>query len=152
MHTDQIADKVLGNYRKDKLTDERIDFLKAQADEQLEEIAGNKELYDRFLQKINPPGKIDNIILWMLIMSNEDFVEAYIDAFNKFKFREIIPSSDLADLLIYIVHLNKLENITLDGYDFLLNYEHPGKDEFDHYCVTNVLLYIQKSKQVEMEF
>jgi hypothetical protein len=151
MHTNQIAQTVLDGYRKDKLTQERIDFLKAQANEQLEEIAQNKELYDRYLQKVNAPEKIDNIILWMLLMSNENIVDDYIDQFNK-NFREIIPVSDLADLLLYVVHLKRIENIELDGYDYFLEYEHEGKDEMDQYCFTNVLLYIQKSKEVEMEF
>lgn len=152
MHTYQIAEAVLDNYKKDKLSDERIDFLKTQADEQLEEIAQNRALYDRFLQKVNAPEKIDNIILWMLLMSNEDIVEAYIDAFGKKKFREIIPVSDLADLLLCAVHLKKVKNIELEGFDYLLEYQHDGKDEVDQYCVTNVLLYIQKSKEAEMEF
>ena len=152
MDTYQIAEKVLDDYRNDKLTDERIEFLKTQADEQLDEISQNKELYDRFLQKVNPPEKIDNIILWMLLMSNEDIVEEYIDEFNKIKYREIIPVSDLADLLLYVVHLKKVKNIALDGFDYLLEYKHDGIDEMDHYCVTNVLLYIRKSKEVEMEF
>ena len=152
MHTYQIANKVLVNYRNDRLSDERIEFLKQQANEQLEEIAQNEALYKRFLTKINPPEKIDNIILWMLMMCDEDIVEEYIDACNKSKYREIIPSSDLADLLLYIVHLNKVENVKLDGFDYLLEYQHEGKDEFDHYCVTNVLHYIEKSKQAEISF
>lgn len=84
-------------------------------------------------------------------MSDEDIVDEYISAFNK-KFREIIPISDLADLLLYAVHLKKVKNITLDGFDYFLEYEHDGKDEVDQYCFTNVLLYVQKSKEAEMEF
>jgi hypothetical protein len=151
MHTYQIAESVLDNYRNGKLTEERIDFLKAQADEQLAEIAQNEALYERFLQEVHAPEKIDNIVLWMLIMSNEDIVDDYISAFKK-KFREIIPVSDLADLLLYAVHLKKVKNTTLDGFDYFLEYEHEGKDEMDQYCFMNVLLYTQKSKQAEMEF
>lgn len=152
MHTYQIAEKILNNYRHDKLNEERIEFLKTQADEQLAEISQNKALYDSFLEKVQAPEKIDTIILWMLFMSNEDIVEAYIDAFDKIKFREMIPVSDLADLLLYIVYLKKVENITLDGFDYLMEYRHDGKDEMDQYCFTNVLLYIQKSKEVAIEF
>ena len=84
-------------------------------------------------------------------MSNEDICDEYIDEFDK-DFREIIPVSDLADLLVYIVHLKKVKNIELDGFDYLLEYKHEGKDEMDQYAFTNALLYIQKSKEVEIEF
>ena len=151
MHTFQIAETVLDGYRNVKLTDERIDFLKTQANEQLEEISQNKEIYDSFLKRVNPPEKIDNIILWILLMSNEDIVEEYIEEFGK-NFREIIPVSDLAELLIYSVHLKKLQNITLDGLDYLLEYDHGGMEEVDQFAFTNVLLYVDKSKQVEIEF
>jgi len=151
MHTFQIAEPVLDNYKNDKLSDERIDFLKTQANEQLDEMSQNKEIYESFLKKVNAPEKIDNIILWMLLMSNERIVEAYIDEFGK-NFRDIIPVSDLADLLLYAVHLKKVKNIELDGFEYLLEYEHEGKDEFDQFCVTNVILYIQRSKEVQIEF
>ena len=151
MDTFQIAEPVLDNYRNDKLSDERIDFLINQANEQLDEISQNKELYDSFLEKVNAPQKIDNIILWILFMSNERIVDAYIDECGK-KFRDIIPVSDLADLALYAVHLKKVKNIELDGLDYLLEYENDGLDEFDQFCVTNVILYIQKSKEVEIEF
>jgi len=151
MHTFQIAPSVLDNYRYGKLTEERINALQAQAREQLEEIAQNGALYERLIQKVHAPDKIDDIILWMLLMSDEDIVDEYISAFNK-KFREIIPVSDLADLLLYAVHLKKVKNIALDGFDYLLEYQHEGKDEADQYCFTNVLLHVQKTKEVEMEF
>ncbi len=151
MHTLQIADKVLDNYKNEKLTEERIDFLKTQAKEQLDEIAQNKELYDSFLNKVNAPQKIDNLILWMLLMSNEDIVEGYIDEYGK-NYREIIPVSDLADLLCYAIHLKKLQNIELDGFDYLIEYEHAGIAEVDQFAFTNVLLYVEKSKQVQIEF
>ena len=151
MHTLQIAESVLDDYRNNKLTEERINFLITQANEQLDEIAQNKEIYDSFLDKVNPPEKIDNIILWILLMSNEDICDEYIDEFDK-GFREIIPVSDLADLLVYIVHLKKLKNIEVDGFDYLLEYQHPGIDEVDQYGFANVLLHVQKSKEVEIEF
>lgn len=151
MDTLQIAESVLDGYRNDKLTDERINFLITQANEQLDEISQNKEIYDSFLSKINPPKKIDNIILWILLMSNEDICDEYIDEFDK-DFREIIPVSDLADLLLYIVHLKKVKDIELDGFDYLLKYQDQGIDEMDQYCFTNVLLYIQKSKEIALEF
>jgi hypothetical protein len=151
MHTLQISESVLDDYRNNKLTEERINFLIAQANEQLEEISQNKEIYNRFLNKVNAPQKIDNIILWILFMSNEDICDEYIEEFDK-DFREIIPVSDLADLLSYIVHLKKIKNIELDGFDYLLEYKHGGIDEVDQYSFSNVLLYVQKSKEVEMEF
>lgn len=151
MDTFQISESVLDNYRNEKLTDERIDFLISQTNEQLEEISQNEEIYKRFLEKVNAPEKIDNIILWILFMSNEDICDEYIDEFDK-GFREIIPVSDLADLLAYSIHLKKIKNIELDGFDYLMKYEHPGIDEMDQYCFTNVLLYVQQSKEVKLEF
>lgn len=151
MHTLQIAESVLDGYRNDKLTEERINFLITQANEQLDEISQDKELYHSFLNKVNAPEKIDNIILWILFMSNEDICDTYIDTFDK-GFREIIPVSDLADLLVYIVHLKKVKNIEVDGFDYLLEYKHGGIDEVDQYAFSNVLLYVQKSKEIEIEF
>ena len=151
MHTLQIADKVLDGYRHEKLTADRLDLLITQANEQLDEIAQNKEIYEGFLNKVNAPQKVDRLILWILIMSNESIVDDYIDEFGK-NFREIIPVSDLADLLIYAIHLKKLKNEALDGFDYLLEYEHDGIEEVDQFAFTNVLLYVEKSKQVAIEF
>jgi len=151
MHTDQIAQTVLENYKNDKLSEDRITFLKTQAKEQLDEISQNRALYESFLQKVNAPETIDNIVLWILLMSNEALCESYISALKK-EFREIIPISDLADLLLYILYLKKVKNIALDGVEYLLEYEHDGKDEVDQYCFTNVLLFVQQSKEVEIQF
>jgi len=151
MQTYQIANPVLDNYRTNKLTDERIDFLIAQANEQLEEIAQNKDLYERFLKEVDAPEKVDNIILWMLFMTNEDIVEEYIDECGK-KYREMIPVSDLADLLVHAVHLKKLKDTTLDGFDYFLDYQEDGKTEMDQYAFMNVLLYVQKTKEAPMDF
>lgn len=151
MHTFQIAESVLDSYKNDKLSEERINFLITQANEQLDEISQNKEIYNHFLNKVNAPQKIDNIILWILLMSNETICEEYIEEFDK-DFREIIPVSDLADLLLYSVHLKKVKNVELDGFDYLLAYNNAGIEEVDQYAFTNALLYIQKSKEVPMEF
>jgi len=151
MHTFQIAKPVLDDYRNNKLSTQRIDFLIKQAQDQLNELSQNEKLYNSFLEKINPPKNVDKIILWMLIMSNDDMCSDYSDEFNK-NYRPIIPVSDLADLLLYIVHLKQVENVDLDGFDFLLDYEYGGIDEMDQYCFTNVLLHVQKSKEVQMEF
>lgn len=152
MHTLQIADSVLDGYKNEKLTEERINFLIAQANEQLDEMAQKAEIYDGFLKRVNPPEKVDNIILWILLMSNEAICDEYIDAYDK-DFREIIPVSDLADLLLYIVHSKKIKNIELDGLDFLSEYKGDGgMEEVDQYAFTNALLYVQKSKEVVMEF
>ncbi|MDF1874872.1 hypothetical protein JHD48_03890 [Sulfurimonas sp. SAG-AH-194-I05] len=151
MHTYQISEEILEGYKNEKLSDERINFLIAQANEQLKEISQNKEMYSRLLHKVKAPKKIDNIILWILLMANEDICCEFISECNK-SFREIIPVSDLADLLFYSVHLKKVKNIALDGFDYLLECELEGIEELDQYSFTNALLYIQKSKQVEMEF
>lgn len=151
MHTEQIATAILDNYRRDRLSDERVDFLKTQAHEQLAEIASDKALFLRLTHNIDDQEKLDELILWMLIMSDEENVEAYIDAFGK-PFRELIPISDLADLLLYAIHLKKVVGVELDGYDYLLQNYHEGKDEVDHYCFTNVLLYVQKSKEASVSF
>ena len=151
MNTLQVAEAVLDGYKNEKLTEERINFLTTQANEQLDELAGNKEVYDRFLEKVKPPKEVDNIILWMLIMSDEDIVEEYIDTFKK-DFREIIPVSDLADLLLHLVYLKKVKNIELDGLDYLLDLESEGMDEMDQYAFTNIFIYIQKTKEVQIEF
>lgn len=151
MHTLQIANPVLDGYKNEKLSEERINFLITQLNEQLEEISQNQEIYNRFLNQVKAPEKIDKIILWMLLMSNEDICEEYIEEFNK-NFRDIIPVGDLADLLLYIVHLKKVQDVELDGFKYLMEYEHGGIEEMDQYAFTNALLYIQKSKEVEMEF
>ena len=151
MHTFQIAESLLENFRNDKLSDVRINFLITQANEQLSEMAQNKELYDGFLAKVKAPERIDNIILWILLMSNEGIGSKYIREFKK-DFRKFIPVSDLADLLLYIVHLKKVKNIELDGLDYLLEYEEEGIEVMDQYAFTNVLLYIQKSKECLMQF
>ena len=151
MHTFQIAETVLNGFKNEKLNDDRINFLITQANEQLDEISQNKEIYNRFLNQVNAPQKIDNIILWILLMSNENIVDAYIEEFDK-EFREIIPVSDLADLLLYSVHMKKVNNIELEGFDYLLGYKEGGIEEMDQYAFTNALLYIQKSKEIAIEF
>lgn len=151
MHTFQISKSILDNYKNDKLSEEKINFLITQANEQIDEISQNKEIYSSFLNKVNAPKKVDNIILWILLMSNESICCEYISKFNK-DFREIIPVSDLANLLFYIIHLKKVKNIELDGFEYLLAYEEEGLEEADHYSFTNALLYVQKLKEEEMEF
>ncbi len=151
MHTFQISESLLENFRNDKLSDVRINFLITQANEQLSEMAQNKELYDSFLTKVKAPERIDNIILWILLMSNEGIGSKYIKEFKK-DFRKFIPVSDLADLLLYAIHLKKVKNIELDGFDYLLEYEEEGIEVMDQYAFTNVLLYIQRSKEAPMEF
>ena len=151
MNTFQIAESVLDGYTNDKLGEVRINFLITQANEQLNEISQNKEIYNSFLKQVNAPQKIDKIILWILFMSNEGICWEYINEFDK-DFRKIIPVSDLADLLLYIVHLKKVKNIELDGFDYLLEYKEDGMEEVDQYSFTNTFLYIQKSKEVKIEF
>ncbi|QSZ41915.1 hypothetical protein GJV85_07285 [Sulfurimonas aquatica] len=151
MDTFQIANAVLENYKNDRISEERINFLITQANEQIDEISQNTEIYNALLKQVKAPQKVDNIILWILLMSNEMVCWKYIREFDK-DFRKIIPVSDLADLLLYVVHLNKVKEIELDGFEYLMEYESEGMDVMDQFCVTNVLLYIQKSKEVQMEF
>jgi len=151
MHTFQIAQPVLEGYKAEKLSDERVEFLIKQANEQLDEIAQNEEMYSEFLAQVNAPKNIDNIILWILLMSDEDICDDYITEFDK-GFREIIPISDLADLLLYAAYMKKVNGVELDGLDYLLEYENRDIEEVDQYAFTNALLYIQKSKEVQMEF
>ena len=151
MNTFQIAEQALTDYKNNKLSDERFDFLVAQANEQIDEISQNKEIYTSFLNKVNAPKKIDNIILWVLVMSNEELSSEYISEFNK-DFSDVVPVSDLADLLFYIVYLKKVKNIELDGFDYISTYENEDIKEVDTYCITNVLAYIQKSKEIEIQF
>ena len=151
MNTFQVSESVLEGYKNEKLTEERINFLITQVNEQLNEISQNKEIYNSFLNEVNAPEKVDNIILWILLMSNEGICWEYIGEFDK-DFRKIIPVSDLADLLLYIVYLKKIKNIELDGFDYLLEYKEDGMEEVDQFAFTNIFLYIQKSKEVQIEF
>ena len=48
MHTFQITESVLDSYKNDKLSEERINTLLTQVNEQLDEISQNKEIYDSF--------------------------------------------------------------------------------------------------------
>ncbi len=151
MNTFQITESVLEAYKNASLSEQRTEFLITQANEQMKEISENKELYNTFLNKVNAPKELDNIILWIVLMSHEDICEAYINEFNK-DFSDDIPISDLADLLFYVIYLKKIKNIELKGFDYLSEYEAEYMEEVDQYSVTNVLAYIQKSKQVEIEF
>lgn len=151
MHTLQIADGVLAGYRNEKLTQERLDFLLSQAEEQLDEMATNSEVYSGFLERAHVPQTVDRAMLWVMLMSDEGVVEDYIDEYGK-SFREIIPVSDLADLLLYAIHLKKVEGTTLDGLDEILEDPTVGMDEADQYAFTNVLLYIQQQKEAPLDF
>lgn len=151
MNTPQITETALDGYKNAKLSDERINFLIAQANEQLDEIAGNKELYDEFLEEVNAPKKVDSLILWILFMSNEDICRDYINTFDK-NLMKVVPRSDLADLLLYSVYLRKVKNTELDGYDYLVDYDGDGMEDVDQYALTNAFLYIQQTKEVPIDF
>ena len=145
MNTYQITENMLEEYRNLMIKDERVAFLRTQADEQLEEIAGNEEMYARLLEKVNAPKKVDNMILWIALMSDEDIVEEYIEEFDK-DFVDMIPVCDLADLLFYMVYAIKVKGESFEGFDYLLTYKTPGMVEVDQHAVTNALAYIQKLK------
>ena len=151
MNTFAITEPVLDGYINERLSEDRIDFLITQANEQINEISHNKEIYNSFLKEIEAPKKIDNLVLWILLMSNEDICCKYISEFDK-DFEETIPLFDLSDLLFYIVYLNKVKNIELDGFDYLLEYKEEGMEEVDQCSFTNAFLYIQKLKEVKIEF
>ena len=151
MNSYQISEALLTNYANEKLTQERMNFLTTQANEQLAEIAQNKELYERFLKQVNAPQKIDNIILWILFMSNEIICWDYIEEFEK-SFRDIIPVSDLADLLLHSIYLKKVKKSALEGFEYLVEYKEDGMEEVDQFAFTNAFLFVQKSKEVQIEF
>lgn len=151
MNTFQIVASVLDEYKKSVLGRQRVDELVEQVNEQLSEISQNEALYNGFLEKVTAPEEVDNIILWVLFMSHEDICYDYIEAFDK-DFEDEIPLNDLGDLLIHIAHLKNIQNIELDGYGYLAQYNKEIMEEIDQHAVTNVLAYIQKSKQVEIEF
>jgi len=151
MNTFEITESALEGYKNEKLSEERINLLITQATEQLGEISQNKEVYNRFLNEVSAPKEIDNIILWILFMSNEDIVYDYINEFDK-DFNDSIPVSDLSDLLIYTAYLKKIKNIKLDGFDYLSEYREEGIEEVDQFSFTNAFLYIQRLKEVKIEF
>ncbi len=151
MNTFQITEPVLEGYINGFLTQERIDILVAQANEQIDEIASNKELYERFYAEVDAPEKTDKLILWVLFMSDEDICSQYIEAFDK-DFEDEIPVSDLADLVFYIAYLEKVKKRKLDGFDYLADYQSEGIEEIDQFAFTNGFLYVQKAKEVQIEF
>jgi hypothetical protein len=145
MNTYQITEKMLEEYRNLMIKDERVAFLKDQADEQLEEIATNEEMYARLLKKVEAPENVDNMILWIALMSDEEIVEEYIEVFDK-DFIDMIPVCDLADMLYYMVYAIKVKGETFEGFDYLLHHKTPGMKEVDQHAVSNALTYIQKVK------
>jgi hypothetical protein len=151
MNTFEVTKSVLNAYKDDKLDETRINFLTTQAHEQLDEISQNKALYEKFSTKVNAPKKTDSLILWILFMSSEEICSDYIDEFDK-DLMDIIPVSDLSDLLIYSVYLKKVKDIELYGFDYLSDYNGESIDEVDQFSFTNLFLYIQKSKEVAISF
>lgn len=146
MHSYQITESTLEDYRANKLLDDRITFLLQQADEQLAEIRQNSDFYTGILDELEIDDTLNNPIMWMLFMSDEDIVDAYIDTFKK-PFRSIIPVADLADILLYLIHLKKVNGEALAGTDLLFESTTEGLDEVDHYCFSNVLAYVQRKNE-----
>jgi len=145
MNTYQITENILVEYRDLMIKDARSDFLKAQADEQIEEIASNEEIYNKFLEKVKAPKNVDNMVLWIALMSDEEIVEEYIEAFDK-NFDDMIPICDLGDMLFYMVYAMKVKGESFEGFDYLLTYKTPGMTEVDQHAISNALAYIQKLK------
>ena len=50
------------------------------------------------------------------------------------------------------MYLRKVKNTELDGYDYLVEYDGEGMEELDQYTLTNAFLYIQQTKEVQIEF
>ena len=151
MNTFQIAPSALEGYKNTKLSDERINALVEQVNTQIAEIAQNKEIYDGFVSQVDAPEPVDNLILWVLFMTHEEIRDTYIETFDK-AFRDDMPISDLADLLIYIVYLKKVKNEELAGFDYLDDYEEGEIEDVDQFALTNAFLYIQKTKEVQIDF
>ena len=151
MNTFDITETVITGYINERLSEERFNFLITQVNEQIDEISQKEEIYNGFLNQVNAPKKIDNIILWILLMSDEDICSKYIDKWGK-DFEDEIPVNDISDLLFYIIHLKKIKNITLDGFEYLSEYKSEGIEEVDQYSFTNAFAYLQKSKEVKIDF
>ena len=151
MNTFQIAASALEGYKNTSLSDVRIDALVEQANIQIAEIVQNKELYDGFVSQVDAPSEVDKLILWVLFMSDEDICSEYIEAFDK-DFSDSIPISDLADLLIYIVYLKKVKDVELEGFEYLDDYRGGDIEDVDQFALTNAFLYIQKTKEVQIDF
>jgi len=151
LHTEQISQTVLTNYIHDRLSSERIEMLTTQAKEQIEEIRTDQTLYEQFLQKTGAPKEIDTRVLWVAMMCDDDICSEYISRFKK-PFADRIPVSDLADLIVYLIHTQKSKEDEIAGYDFLMAYEKGDIDDVDQYAFTNVLLYIQQSKEGDLCF
>ena len=151
MNTFQITELALNNYKTDRLPDTRINLLLEQVNEQIDELSQHKEIYSSFLEDIDAPENLDNIILWILLMSNEDVCRDYINQCKK-DLKKVIPVSDMADLLLYAAYLTKVQKTKPEGYDFLSGYYEEEMEEVDQYAVTNVLHHIQQSKEVQIQF
>lgn len=150
MHTIQIADEVLEDY-KNIIGIERFEFLVEQAKDQLKEISQNGELYNSYLEKIKIAGKVDDLVLWILFFSNENICSDYIKQFKK-DFFDMVPENDLADLFFYIVYLKKCKNNELDGIVYLVESNDKAIEDVDQSSFMNVLCHIQKQKQPEIDF
>lgn len=150
MHSIQIAPEVLEQYYN-KVGQERFELLAAQAKEQLKEIREDKEVYNNYLEQINTAGEVDDIVLWVLFMSNEDICLDYIKRFKK-DFHKMVPDSDLADLLFYAVYLKKCKDNELDGIVYLIESNKEEIDDVDQANFMNILCHIQEQKAPKMDF
>lgn len=150
MQTIQITEKTLNNHHND-FDQERLKFLIAQANEQIDEISQNKELYEDFCDQADVDEEIDKLVLWILFMSSDHICYDYNKNFDK-GFEDKVPMNDLADLLIYIIYLKKIKDTELEGISYILESEYEGIEEVDQHAFTNVLYYVQKSKEAQMEF
>lgn len=150
MHTIQIAEEVLEDYYN-KTGQERFDFLVEQANEQLAEIRANEAVYNRYLEQISIAGKVDDLVLWILFMSNEEICSNYISTFKK-DFFDMVPENDLADLLFYTVYLKKCKNNEPHGIVYLVESNNSAVEDVDQSSFMNVLCHIQKQKEPQIEF
>jgi hypothetical protein len=151
MDTLQIVQSRLEEYIDAKVGKDRVDFLLSQAKEQIDEIATNSELFEEFLDEVDAPKECDSLILWILFFSNEYIVRDYVNTFSK-EFKKVLPMSDLADLLIYAIYLHKSKKGNMQCVEHLLEYEDDGLESVDQYAFSNILLYVQKLKEPQIEF
>lgn len=143
----EVSPAVLeANYNR--MGHERIDFLVDQAKEQIKEISQDQETLDSYLKIVGLSEKVDDLVLWVILMSNDDVCFGYNKKFNK-GFMDFIPMNDLSDLSLYLAYKNKNEQI--NGIEKLIELDTGCAKEIDHHCVSSLLYYIQQEKQ-QMDF
>ena len=144
-----INTEVLDQHLKN-IGEDRINFLIDQAKEQLDEINSNEEIKKEFLKEIELEKEVDDLVLWILFMSNEEVVAKYIKEFKK-DFFDFIPINDITDLCVYLsVKYQAGENI--EGIEELVEFEKETKREIEYNTITTLLMIVQEQKKMDMQF